>query len=455
MIIYSSIEVSFFSVAVTWLKAHLQPGNVLSFCSGGLRKGLASLAILGYSTISMANGLALNEQSASNAGTAYAGRSSSALDSSTVYGNPAGLSKLKNSQVSNGFALVDVAVDITNASSSASGTNKGDSVPLTAIPFGYFSVPVDERFTFGLGLYGTYGLVNNYESSFQGRYHGSYSKVQVKTLNPAIAFRVNDRLSLGGGLTVNRIENQLESFVDTGALNNGKDTKIKVKGNDTAIGYNLGLLIDLTESTTWGITYHSKIDFHVKGKTRISESPAAFGLDGNYNNKLDETMPESIDTSFTHHFDDRWTGYIGATWTRWSRIQRVEALNRGLPVLGQQLGFDNTGDDFKLHNTLAGAVGLSYQLSSKWLLRTGYAYDPSPARNSHRNVRLPVGNRNAIAIGAAFSPSRDWTVDIAYGYLRESSTTVNQANTNGAQPSYKAEYNNSAHIVAAQLTYKF
>lgn len=455
MIAYGSIRVSFFSVALTWIRARLLSTNALSFCSSGLRRGVACLAILGYSSILLANGLALNEQSASNAGTAYAGRSSSALDSSTVYGNPAGLSKLKSLQMSNGFALVDVSDDISNTSSSASGTNKGDSVPLTAIPFGYLSVPVDERFTFGLGIYGTYGLVNNYESTFQGRYHGSYSKVQVKTLSPAIAFRVNDRLSLGAGLTVNRIENQLESFIDTGALNNGRDTKIKVKGSDTAIGYNLGLLVDLTESTTWGVTYHSKIDFHVKGNTRISESPATFGLDGNYDNKLDETMPESIDTSFTHHFDDRWTGYVGATWTRWSRIQRVEALNSGLPALGRQLGFDSTGDDFELHNTLAGAVGVSYQLSSKWLLRSGYAYDPSPARNSHRNVRLPVGDRNAIAFGAAFSPSNELTIDIAYGYLRESSTTVNQADTSGAQPSYKAEYNNSAHIVAMQLTYKF
>lgn len=442
-------------VSITWLKVGLQSAQDQPLLSMFLKKILTILALFGHCSFTMANGLALNEQSASSAGTAYAGRSSSAIDSGTVYGNPAGLSKLKKAQVSSGIALVDASVDIRQVSSSAQGTNKGDSVPLTAIPFGYYSTPIDERYSFGLGLYATYGLVNNYESSFQGRYHGSYSKVEVKTFNPALAFRVNDRLSVGGGVTVNRIENQLESFINTGPLNNGKDTKIKVKGGDTAIGYNFGLLVDLTDSTTWGVTYHSKIDFHVKGKTRISESPAAFGLDGRYDNKLDTTMPESVDTSITHRFDDRWTGYVGTTWTRWSRIQRVEALNSGLPVLGQQLGFDNTGDDFKLHNTLAGAVGVSYQLSSQWLLRSGYAYDPSPARNSHRNVRLPVGNRNAITLGAAFSPSSELTVDLAYGYLRESSTTVNQVDTNGAQPSYKAEYNNSAHIMAAQLTYKF
>ena len=42
-----------------------------------------------------AAGFALNEQSVSGMGTGFAGRSSSAEDASTVYGNPAGMSRLK------------------------------------------------------------------------------------------------------------------------------------------------------------------------------------------------------------------------------------------------------------------------------------------------------------------------------------------------------------------------
>ncbi|MFU1925145.1 outer membrane protein transport protein, partial [Klebsiella pneumoniae] len=73
-----------------------------------------------------------NEQSASGAGTAYAGRASSALDASTIYGNPAGLSKLKRTEVSGGLAIVKAKDDISQAHSTAQGSNKGDSVPLAA-----------------------------------------------------------------------------------------------------------------------------------------------------------------------------------------------------------------------------------------------------------------------------------------------------------------------------------
>ncbi|MEH6502250.1 MAG: outer membrane protein transport protein, partial [Pseudoalteromonas distincta] len=68
-----------------------------------LRTALA-LAVAAASTQALANGVAINEQSASSMGTGFAGRSSSAQDASTVFGNPAGMSKLDRAQVSGGFA---------------------------------------------------------------------------------------------------------------------------------------------------------------------------------------------------------------------------------------------------------------------------------------------------------------------------------------------------------------
>lgn len=413
------------------------------------------LAALGHASGTWANGLALNEQSASSFGTAYAGRSSSALDASTVYGNPAGLSRLERKEVSGGFALIAVRDRISAAQGDAPGTNNGNSVPLTAIPFGYLSIPVDRRFTFGLGMYVPYGLVNDYESTFQGRYHGSYSKVQVTTLQPTIAYRIDEHVSVGAGITFNRIENNLQSDLATGALNGGKDTHITIKGNDTAVGLNLGFLIDLGSSTTWGASYRSKVAYRAYGHTEVSNTPSAFSLDGNYRNRIDTTMPESVDTSFTHHFDERWTGYLGTTWTRWSRIQRVEAVNSGLSPLGLQLGFDNFGDDFKWHDTWSAAAGASYRYSRQWLLRGGFAYDQSPARNANRNVRVPVGNRRAVTLGASYTLGSDLVIDIAYGYLREPTVSLDQANASGVQPGYRADYHNSAHVLATQMSYRF
>src|SRR5699024_7764378 len=118
-------------------------------------------AVLFASQGAIAAGLTLNEQSASAMGTAYAGRSSSALDASTVFGNPAGMSRLDRMQVSGGLAFIDAHTKIKDGQAtpgtSATGgllenhpngidydcidgkcTNKGDMVPFSTIPFGYF-----------------------------------------------------------------------------------------------------------------------------------------------------------------------------------------------------------------------------------------------------------------------------------------------------------------------------
>ncbi|KAF1072106.1 MAG: Long-chain fatty acid transport protein [Pseudomonas citronellolis] len=418
-----------------------------------LLQGALALSACALAVNAAANGLAINEQSASGAGTAYAGRASSALDASTIYGNPAGLTKLKRPEVSGGAAVVVAKDDISSASSTAAGSNKGDSVPTSSIPFAYFATPLDDRFSAGLGLYVPYGIINDYEGSFQGRYHGSYSKVQVITLQPTVAYKINDRVSIGGGPTINRIEGKLQNDLATCQLV-GQDSRISIKGDDVAVGYNLGVLVDVTDDTTWGLTYHSKVDYHLKGHTSVSAPSLLTGLAGKYDAKLDITMPESVDTSITHHFDEQWTGYVGATWTRWSRLEKIEANNSGVPSAYQSM-LGSIGEQLNWRDTWSMAVGGSYQLNPQWVLRAGFAYDPSPTTNADRSVRIPVGDRKTVTLGAGYSPTPDLTIDVAYAYLWESTASVDVPASSILQPAYSAKYDNSANGLVGQVTYRF
>lgn len=419
-----------------------------------------ALALTALSTQTLANGIAINEQSVSGMGTAFAGRSSSAQDASTLYGNPAGLSKLKRSEVSGGLAAIKAKVEIDDASSSASGTNDGDMVPFASVPFGYFATPLNDDWHFGIGVYAPFALISDYEKSFQGRYKGLYSKVQVVTLQPTLSYQINDRVSVGFGPTINRIDGGLTNMLATNALNGGNgDTKLNIKGDDTALGYNIGVLVDINDRTTWGLTYHSKVDYTLEGRTKVSNSPALLGLDGSYDAKLDFTTPESVDTSITYKLDDRWTLYGGATWTRWSRLDKIVVENEGIPALvsGQ---FSTLTEEMHWEDTWSYAIGAAYQLNRQWVLRTGFALDASPTSNADRTVRIPVGNRKVFSLGAGWSPSDDLTIDVAYSYLRESKASVNQESSGQIgpftlQPGYSAEYRNSAHGIGTQVTYRF
>src|SRR5471030_277087 len=107
-------------------------------------KTTLGLALSFASTQLLAAGFALNEQSISGMGTGFAGRSSAAEDASTVFGNPAGMSRLKREQVTGGATLLDAHSDISHASASPNGgTNKGDMVPLIGVPMGFYVKPVN------------------------------------------------------------------------------------------------------------------------------------------------------------------------------------------------------------------------------------------------------------------------------------------------------------------------
>ena len=416
-------------------------------------KTTLSLAVTLASSQIFASGFALNEQSISGMGTGFAGRSSSAEDASTVFGNPAGMSRIKREQVTGGVAAIDASTDIKHASGGApGGTDKGDMVPFTAVPMGFYVKPIDEHWAFGVGMYAPFGLVTDYEKSFRGRYAGKESKVQVLTLQPTVSYAFNDVVSIGFGPTINRIDGKLTSATP-GPLGPASDGEVKIKGDDTALGYNVGVLVQATDSTRLGLTYHSKVKYSLDGHTKISG--IGFGpFNGTkYDAGLDITTPESVDFSVTHELNDQWTIYAGSTWTRWSRLKDITVESDGVPrPLGGSVGPIGTiKEEQNWHDTWASAIGAAYKINKQWTLRTGLSVDQSPTNNTDRSVRIPTGDRKAISFGVGWSPTDDLTIDAAYSYLKEESVTVNQP----AKGNYRATYHNSANGFGVGATYKF
>ena len=407
-----------------------------------LRTGLA-IAIASASSYSLASGFALNEQSVASMGMSFAGRSSSANDASTVFGNPAGMARLKRDEISLGVAAIHAKSDISDASGLAPGSNDGDMVPTTGVPMGYYVKPLDDKVAFGIGVYAPFGLATEYENGFQGRYEADKSFVRVVTIQPTLSYRFNEHFSVGFGPTFNRIDGELTSAVPTGA----GDGQVKIKGDDVAVGFNVGMLYELNQDTRVGVTYRSRVKYELEGDTRISAPGGLVSLfNGKYDASLDLTTPESVDISFTHALNDDWTLYAGSTWTRWSRLKEIRVENEGaaLPLAG----LDSIVEEQNWHDTWAHAVGVSYQVNPQWVLRTGIAFDQSPVNNTDRSPRIPSGDRTIFSVGAGWSPTDDMTIDLAYSYLKEEEVDVNQ-------DTYSSTYKNSAHGLGASLTYRF
>ena len=417
-------------------------------------KTTLSLAVALASTQIFASGFALNEQSISGMGTGFAGRSSSADDASTVFGNPAGMSRIKRQEVTGGIAAIDASTDIKDAQGAHPGTNKGDMVPFTAVPMGYYVKPIDDHWAFGLGVYAPFGLITDYENGFQGAGFGSKSEVKVVTFQPTVSYAFNDKVSIGFGPTINRIGGTLESDVPLFG-----DTHVKIKGDDVALGYNFGVLVQATDTTRVGLTYHSKVKYKIEGHTDISagaNSPSAFLKSNRYDASLKIETPESVDFSVTQQLTDAWTLYAGSTWTRWSRLKDITVNNDGVTAAqGGALSpalFGTITEEQNWHDTWAYAIGTSYQLNKQWVLRTGLSFDQSPTNNTDRSPRIPTGDRTIFSLGAGYNVTDDLTIDVAYSYLKEEAVKVNHSNL---VDSYSAKYENSANGFGVGATYRF
>ncbi|MCO7596617.1 MULTISPECIES: OmpP1/FadL family transporter [Pseudomonas] len=400
----------------------------------------------------LASGFALNEQSVSGMGTGFAGRSSSAEDASTVFGNPAGMSRLKREQITVGGAAVIAKSDISGPGSNLGGETDGDMVPTVGVPMGYYVKPIDEHWSVGFGVYVPFGLVTDYGSDDAARYWGKKSHVEVITFQPTVSYAFNDKVSIGFGPTFNRIKGELGSSLINPFTPGSNDGEVKIKGDDTAVGYNIGILVQATDRTRVGLTYHSMVDYKLEGKTRVS-TPLIGPYDGSkFDASLKIKTPESVDLSITHELDDQWTLYAGSTWTRWSRLEDITVQNDVPPALVGS-PFQTISEEQNWHDTWAHAIGASYKVNKEWILRAGFTVDQSPTNNHDRSPRIPTGDRKVLSLGAGWSPTDDMTIDVAYSYLWEEDTKVNQVSA--TKGSYQAKYENSAHGIGASLTYRF
>lgn len=420
------------------------------------------VAITFASTQIFASGFALNEQSVSGMGTGFAGRTSSVDDASIVYGNPAGMSRLKRAQATVGVAAIDASTDINDTRGRSTGTNKGDMVPFTAVPMGFYVNPFDENWTFGLGVYAPFGLVTDYESNFQGRNFGSKSVVKVVTFQPTFSYAFNEKVSIGFGPTINRLSGTLESALNVSGLLGAStgDGRVQLKGDDVGYGFNAGILVQATDTTSVGLTYHSKVTYKVEGHTDVTPGvgvPSAILPGGRYDAKLNIDTPESVDFSVTQKMNDAWKLYAGATWTRWSRLEDLTVRNSGITPVSRrdatQALVGTIAEEQNWHDTWAYAVGTSYQLNKQWVMRTGLSFDQSPTNNENRSPRISTGDRTIFSLGAGYSPTEDITIDVAYSYLQEEKVKVAGANALGQ--SYNAKYDNRANGFGLGMTYRF
>lgn len=417
------------------------------------------LAFGGFtSNVALAAGFQLQNQNGAGTGYAYAGAAAVAEDASTIFFNPAGMTYLaEGHHLSGALTVLDRSLAFKDRGSNALrlaappvpayplGGDGGQAGGQSYLPAAYWAMSITPALRIGVGVSPTFGNATEWDDDFLGRYQGSYSEIQAININPSLAWKVNERVSLGFGVNVVRFEADLRSNVPvTAALPATVDVENKLSGHDTGYGWNAGALFQLTPTTRIGLTYRSSIDLKVEGK---SQNPAA-----SVPVQVKIELPDSASLALSQRIGDRLELLADYTWTGWSSIPslRVTHRNTGVLLTDEHLGFK---DSYRV------GIGAQYQYSDDLRLRGGVAYDQSPIRSaSDRTVRLPDSDRTWLAFGFNYKLSKQTSADVGYAHLFFDKAKIDRQTvlgTNNTAQFVRGEVETSVNIFSVQLNHHF
>ena len=464
---------------------------------------IALLLAAAFSAQAWASGYHFGTQSVSSQSTANSS-SAEAADPSTLFHNPAGLTKLEGTQVSINVNLVAPSVKYSDAEAYYPGTNQpvqgatsGNIRPksLVVVPHFYVSHRLNDSLALGLGMYVPFGSGTEYQHDSVLRYNLNELSVKTIAIQPTVAYKINDRHSVALGLVAQHTTANLRQYANFGAFLPGRpngfaDGYASVEGSDWGFGYNLAWLWDVNDSLRLGANYRSKVSHNLRGDAEWKLVGAAFQtpMGGTISNVIRANgyaeseaanvrivTPESFSLHGMYKLTPRWSLYGDATWTRHSRFNRAE-LNFGNtktvanPQNPAAPGRSNqTILTPQWRNTYKLSLGASYQITDPLQLRFGIAYDQSPVRGANtRMSTLPDADRLWFSFGGKYDINQQHSLNLAYSYVHVKNTSANvngwcggTASGPGSQACVSsrthgsAKFRSHSHILGLQYTYKF
>jgi long-chain fatty acid transport protein len=428
---------------------------------------------------------ALAEQGVSGLGNAYAGAAAAAEDASTVWWNPAGMSRLPRGKhlLLGGHAIVpstefsDKGSQIAAFSNPALNGNGGDSGSAAFVPNVFFAMDFNPAWSFGIGVNVPFGLKTEYDSNWIGRFQGIESEVKTININPAVSYKVSDRMSVGFGISYQTGEVNLltganysaaafaAGFAAGGAPGGaaalaavggpGVEGQNKTNIDGDAWGFNVGVLFDITPATRMGIHYRSSVDYELEGSTSFSNVPAAIAanpLVSNSNVKLDLKTPANLSFSAVHRLNNQWELLADVTWTEWSKISQLPLVRTSGPASGATLDTLT----FNFDDTWRVAIGANYKMGGPWTFRGGVAYDQSPVPNAEtRSVRLPDNDRYWLSLGATYQMSKAGRFDFGYSFVQVKDADINNNQAAAGRGVVTGTYEATVNIFSVSYQHSF
>lgn len=448
-------------------------GFVKEFCP------VLTLAVLTPMT-AFAGGLSNGDQSASASGVSNAGSVANPENASTIFFNPAGMSRLSGTNLSVGAIVFEIDAVGRDSQTSATrangdpvvGDGGGDHVETFAVPNAYLTHEVNDWLDVGLGVYVPYGLGFDYGDAFAGRFIGDEIELVSYGVSPSFSLDSGEGFSLGGSINVLYADAEQRNPVDFsgieaqfslpgGTLSDGQATLV---GDDVALEFTVGALWQATPETSFGFSARTGTEFNLEGTGTIANFPtlSASGLSQKTVTEQIEvpiTVPQSLSVGVAHQWNDALKLLAGATWAKWSDASALTVVSREPSPVAFPAEQPPEDQVQNWKDTWQWRVGATWQVAPSWSLKAGYLFDESPVTIKTRSPLTPFDDYHQVSLGAQIRDlAGDWTVDMFVARVfYEGDISIDYTATDPAQgeTSFKSEYDVVPWTAGLQLSREF
>ncbi len=360
-------------------------------------------------------------------------------DPSLLAYNPAGITRLQGRWIGGGISYINPRGRTDFNGYWAGGETWSNTEAPGYVPNMYYVNQQNDKLWWGIGIFTRFGNSTEYEPTWPGRYNSYLAKITGVTVQPTIAYKITDKLSVAAGADINYIKLDLKRKIPFSKLfqAEGPDVDFELTGDNIAWGWLLGINYDFSDNTSFAALYRSKITQDMDADANLSIPLLNTGAHGSV------TLPDSLTLGIGHKFNDKTRVELGAIYTKWSTYDKLEiTFDKNLP---KSTDIKNWNDVWRYQ------IGIEHKLNDTWSILGGYAYDNSPMPDETMDFMVPTGDRQTISIGFK-KRSENAELVFAWGYMWIQDRVVPGAKYSPVPTDYADVRDNTAHILSLSYT---
>lgn len=373
-----------------------------------------------------------------------------ANDVTAVFYNPAGITSLKGWNIGIGATIIMPEFSFqgpNNVDPNLYTKAKDQIFPPAHF---YLTYGVNEKLSFGFGFYTLFGLGSEWPTDWAGRLLATKTDLMTFSLNPVVAYKIMDNLSVAAGFTYMIGTVDMEKSIYAGYAADAY-VESKLKANGKGYGFNLAIQYKPTEALTMGAIYRHnvKMSFDNGDATfaipQLKNASMYQALQMNFPNTKGSSelnFPNLIGVGISYAFTEQLSAEFNFLQIGWSSYD-VLKIKFKEPVAGntEVETVRNYQDSYSLR------LGLEYKVNEKLAVRAGYIRDNHAVPDEYVEPSLPEGDRNLYSLGLGYKLG-NVNFDAYYMFLSQDDRTIttSKLEVNGQPYPFNGTYKGLANM---------